>query len=359
MPNRGRGRGRGRGAGAGASAGADAVPSLPEELVGSIMAQLTSAALTTDEHELHPRPVGKHANTSDPVQARLIQLVTCTQVCKAWQRQAATSLADQRFWEQLCSNRWHDAVPPTPDYRLHYVKRRAMEKHKAAPDWRDEFHLLLDVRWNNRKQPLWPGQTPGDSKFLVRSLSLRDAIIDEVDGIPANATWYIPGIHIDDELDMGVRSGGSPLSLGSCVLHERGERMLEVVPDRRTKTTKQAYTKYRSGHWSLQLHHEAPRLAELSTIKLGMHSWCPVQEQEDGPDCEGIGIQSHIQIEIPSTACKDNPDYVETDHAYCTEVTLTFTAEVLTGMSSQMDLYGYNWIKVDEWPELFRFLPWK
>ena len=155
-----------------------------------------------------------------------------------------------------------------------------MEKHKAAPDWRDEFHLLLDVRWNNRKQPLWPGQTPGDSKFLVRSLSLRDAIIDEVDGIPANATWYIPGIHIDDELDMGVRSGGSPLSLGSCVLHERGERMLEVVPDRRTKTTKQAYTKYRSGHWSLQLHHEAPRLAELSTTKLGMHSWCPSKSRK-------------------------------------------------------------------------------
>ena len=30
-----------------------------------------------------------------------------------------------------------------PDYRAHYVKRRALEKHKATPDWRDQFHLLL------------------------------------------------------------------------------------------------------------------------------------------------------------------------------------------------------------------------
>ena len=141
------------------------------------MAQLASAALTTDEHELRA--------SSDPVHARLIQLVTCTRVCKAWQRQAATCLADQRFWEQLCTNRWHDAVPPTLDYRAHYVKQRALEKHTATPDWRDQFHLLLDVRWNNLEQSgrtqttassscvRSPCATPSSKRAMVSRAMLR------------------------------------------------------------------------------------------------------------------------------------------------------------------------------------------
>ena len=345
-----RGGGRGRGAGFGASAGPDAVPSLPEELVGAIMSQLTSAALTTDEHELR-------AN-SDPVQARLVQLVTCARVCQAWRRHAATSLADQRFWEQLCTNRWHGAVPPTPDYRLHYVKRRTLEKHKATPGWRDQFHLLLDLRWDNVQQPHWPGQIPGDSKFLVRSLSLRDAVIEEVDGTPAHAVWYIPGIHIDHAACNMCDSG--PLALGSCVLHERGERMLELVPDERAKGTQQDYVfDGRIGRWALQIDYHTG-LAELPTIELGRRSWCPVGNaglhEQEGKDCEGIGIHSHLRIEILSTACKDDPDYVETDREYCAQVTLAFTAESLTGLPEGAEP---NWIRVDKWPRLFGFLPWK
>ena len=349
MPGRGRGRGRGRGAGASASAGAHAVPSVPEELIGSIMAQLASAALTTDEHELRA--------SSDPVHARLIQLVTCTRVCKAWQRQAATCLADQRFWEQLCTNRWHDAVPPTPDYRAHYVKRRALEKHKATPDWRDQFHLLLDVRWNNLEQPHWPGQNPDDSKFLVRSLSLRDAIIETCNGIPCNATWHIPGVHIEPGLKaLTQECPTEALRFGSCVLHERGERMLEVVTETTSTHPYWALSGF-NGYSCLQISH-AKQLAALPTIELGMHSWSPRCAEEEGPDCEGIDLQSCVAIEIVSAECKDDPDYDETDHDFCTEVTLYFTAGVLTGEPLAEAEYGPNFLEVDEWPELFRFLPW-
>ena len=350
MSGRRRGRGRGRGAGASASAGADAVPSLPEELIGSIMAQLASAALTTDEHELRA--------SSDPVHARLIQLVTCTRVCKAWQRQAATCLADQRFWEQLCTNRWHDAVPPTPDYRAHYVKRRALEKHTATPDWRDQFHLLLDVRWNNLEQPHWPGQNPDDSKFLVRSLSLRDAIIETCNGIPCNATWYIPGVHIEPGLKaLTQECPTEALRFGSCVLHERGERMLEVVGETTSTNPFFHFFNRSKEYWKLQIA-QTKQLAALPSIELGMHSWSPLCAQEDGPDCAGIDLHSSVDIYIVSAACKDDPDYEETDHDFCAEVTLCFTAGVLTGEHLVEAEEGPNLLEVDEWPKLFRFLPW-
>ena len=68
-------------------------------------------------------------------------------------------------------------------------------------------------------------------------------------------------------------------------------------------------------------------------------------------------------MDVPSSDFpeQDDPDYDETDHDFCTEVTLYFTAGVLsapTGEPAAEAEYGPNFLEVDEWPELFRFLPW-
>ena len=124
----------------------------------------------------------------------------------------------QELWRAHAERRWGQGVPPTTDYRRHYVQRSTMELGKPVLDPRDRANwgmsLLLDV--------LDPDS--GDS-VLKCCLKLADARVSDYDGEVREGLnggftlqWRLP--------DATPVMGG----VGACFLWAADERMCQLTP---------------------------------------------------------------------------------------------------------------------------------
>ena len=144
-----------------------------------------------------------------------------------------SACTSQPVWQAVCARRWGDGgVPPTRDYRRHYVQRSAMEARSALPDQSSPadwgMHLLIEIP--NEDGPVFRACLPFPEAKLCRGRYPQTTSVDS----PAHASalrWDLPVKNID-------------VSIGACFLWS-DERMCQLISTRELQKDEQiASTKF-------------------------------------------------------------------------------------------------------------------
>jgi len=128
----------------------------------------------------------------------------------------------ESLWKAVCDRRWPGGVPPSSDYRRHFVLRIALDRRSAPPDpgspanW--GMHLLIEIP--SKDGPAFRACLPLRDATLVKGRSmLRRGWGDPVDTPVESAMlkWDLHTTNIDG-------------FLGACYLWGPGERMCQITP---------------------------------------------------------------------------------------------------------------------------------
>ena len=357
--------------------GASTVPNLPTDAVEAIVDQLASVAVACKE-----RPM--------PWLKTLAQVARINHSYHA----AAASKLQPPFWSTLCSARWGRAVPPTNNFSAHFLRRLKLEEtHATAPCWRDNLHLLIEVYWESNEVRLpgsaglagAPRRVPAagspsslvaavGSTYCSHSLALREAAVEEVDDVMANASWHLPSLLFEpgDELRTDCH-----LALGSCILWRGDEQMLELIPHpQRSQLTLPAPAGRETPHtffagsntcFMANARHDGHTCLQLGGSCHFQIGTIGATNPADGlgwtlkdnyNEEEGMRIDANIAVEIPCTTIREEAGYGEPGGAsFGTQVTLTLSAHPEETFEN-FDEWT-NFVPVDEWPTILPWLPWR
>jgi hypothetical protein len=233
--------------------------------------------------------------------------------------------ADQQIWRQHCTKRWSGSLPPTNDYRAHYMKRCALEDHLALPDPADPknwpFHLVISVLGHDGEPTL---------THLNWSLPLREA--RRVNNQALNnlaLSWRVDDVHVD-----------RMANIGACYLWGADERLCQLVPSLEHQEyghpLRQKQIDY---HGELNKWYYRQRLDVPTELVLGQQGW----KLDNG---SGGDLVVHAGILFWVTGDSDTGQrqamiqlhFLATDH---------IGGQPLT-----------RCLKAAEWPALFSILPW-
>ena len=241
----------------------------------------------------------------------------------------------QDLWRRLCRDRWGHSVPPTSDYRRHYVQRNAIERNGALKDSVDHQHmqhcgisLLIDV----------PGLdgTPG----LKKCLPLKDAKLRELEqGIAASERyafsleWSLPEI---TNIELG---------LGACMLWRSDECMCQLVPPREHQDTTSVSTGRAAEnplmeHWIYAQDIKPPRGMELDK------TWWYYDGEES--------MKPHIRARVFLTAPERR--VVSPEHDYDADAHNARATGAVLGLSFQEINEQNVVLPVNRWSNVFHMI---